>query len=89
MRCNCVILLAVALLPTAVRAQESYKIEVLAQGPPAALAGPIKEVLGAQGYRGVDLHAADIGRDDAGRAHSEPSSAPPDSDHSLTRARWS
>jgi len=54
MRCNRVILLAVALLPTAVVAQESYKIEGLDQGPPAALAGPIKEALGARGYRIVD-----------------------------------
>jgi hypothetical protein len=54
MRCNRVILLAVALLPTVVLAQESYKIEALKQGPPAALAAPIKEVLGVQGYRVVD-----------------------------------
>ena len=54
MHCNRVILLAVALLPTAVLAQESYKIEALDQGPPAALAGPIKEALGARGYRVVD-----------------------------------
>jgi hypothetical protein len=54
MRCNRVILLAVALLPTVVLALESYKIEALKQGPPAALAGPIKEVLGVQGYRVVD-----------------------------------
>jgi len=64
MRFNRVIVpvLAVALLPTAVRAQESYKIEVLKEGPPAALAGPIKDVLGAQGYRVVD---------DAGKAYAE------------------
>jgi hypothetical protein len=54
MRCNRVIMLAVALLPTAVLAQESYKIEVLKQGPPPALAGAIKEVVDAQGYRVVD-----------------------------------
>ena len=54
MRCNCVILLAVVLLPAAVLAQESYKIEVLKEGPPAALAGGIKETLSAQGYRVVD-----------------------------------
>ena len=41
------------------------------------------------GIGGVDLHAADIGRDDAGRGHVSPSSLPPESDHSLTRARWS
>ena len=57
-----VLALAVALLPTAVVAQESYKIEALKEGPPAALAGPIKEVLGAQGYRVVD---------DAGKAYAE------------------
>jgi hypothetical protein len=54
MRCNRVIMLAVTLLPTAVLAQESYKIEVLKQGPPAALAGAIKEVVDVQGYRVVD-----------------------------------
>jgi hypothetical protein len=54
MRCNRVIMLAVALLPTAVLAQESYKIEVLKEGPPAAVAGAIKDVVGAQGYRVVD-----------------------------------
>jgi hypothetical protein len=54
MRRNCMILLTVALLPTAVLAQESYKIEALEQGPPAGLAGPIKDVVGARGYRVVD-----------------------------------
>jgi len=54
MRCNRVILLAVALVPTAVLAQESYKIEVIKEGPPAALVGGIKEALGVQGYRVVD-----------------------------------
>jgi len=54
MRFNRVILLAATVLPTAVLAQESYKIEVLKEGPPAALAGPIKESLAAQGYRVVD-----------------------------------
>jgi hypothetical protein len=48
------ILLAVALLPTAARAQESYKIEAIKEGPPSALAGPIREALGSQGYRVVD-----------------------------------
>jgi len=54
MRCNRVLLLAVALVPTAVLAQDSYKIEVLKEGPPAALAGAIKDALGTQGYRVVD-----------------------------------
>jgi len=54
MRCHYVLLLAVACVPTAVLGQESYKIEVLKEGPPAALSGPIKEALGAQGYRVVD-----------------------------------
>jgi len=54
MRCNRVIVLAVALLPTSVLAQESYKIEPFKEGPPGALAGPIKEALGTQGYRVVD-----------------------------------
>jgi hypothetical protein len=45
---------ACVLLPTVVLAQESYKIEALKQEPPAALAGAIKEVLGAHGYRVVD-----------------------------------
>jgi hypothetical protein len=54
MRCFRLIVLAVVLLPTAVLAQESYKIEVLKEGPPAALAGEIKDVIGATGYRIVD-----------------------------------
>jgi hypothetical protein len=54
MRCNRVILLAVAILPTAVLAQESYKIETLKEGPPSALAPAIKESLAAQGYRVLD-----------------------------------
>ena len=48
------ILLAVALSPTVVRAQESYKVEVLKQAPPEALSGAIRGVLDAQGYRIVD-----------------------------------
>src|SRR5207253_9403245 len=54
MRCNRVIVLAALLLPTAVLGQESYKIEVLKEGPPAALAGPLKEALAGSGYRVVD-----------------------------------
>ena len=45
MRCNRVIVLAVVLLPAAVLGQESYKVEVLKEGPPAALAGEFKEAL--------------------------------------------
>jgi hypothetical protein len=54
MRCNRVIVLAVALLPTAVLAQESYKIEALDQGPPSSLSGAFKEALAEKGYRVVD-----------------------------------
>jgi len=55
MHLNRVILLAaLALLPTAGLAQESYKIEVLKEGPPSALPGAIKEVLAPQGYRVLD-----------------------------------
>ena len=48
------ILLAVALTPTVVRAQETYKVEVLKQAPPEAISGAIRGVLEAQGYRIVD-----------------------------------
>ena len=48
------ILLAVALTPTVVRAQESYKVEVLKEAPPEALSGAIRGALEAQGYRIVD-----------------------------------
>ncbi len=48
------ILLAFALTPTVVRAQESYKVEVLKQAPPEAISGAIRGVLEAQGYRIVD-----------------------------------
>jgi len=48
------ILLAVALTPAVVHAQESYKIEALKQAPPEALSGAIRGVLEAQGYRIVD-----------------------------------
>jgi hypothetical protein len=54
MRCNRLIVLAVVLLPAAVLGQESYKVEVLKEGPPAALAGEFKEVLSGSGYRVVD-----------------------------------
>ena len=54
MRCNCVIVLSVVLLPAAVLGQESYKVEVLKEGPPAALAGEFKEALSGSGYRVVD-----------------------------------
>lgn len=48
-----VILLLVALLPTAIRAQE-YTVEVLKEAPPAALSPAVKGVLEGQGYRAVD-----------------------------------
>lgn len=48
------ILLAVALTPTVVRAQESYKVEVLKQAPPEVLSGAVRGELDAQGYRIVD-----------------------------------
>jgi hypothetical protein len=48
------IVLAAALLPAAALAQESYKIEVIKEGPPAALAGVIKDALNTQGFRVVD-----------------------------------
>jgi hypothetical protein len=54
MRCFRLIALAVVLSPAAVLAQESYKIEVLKEGPPAALVGEIKDVIGATGYRVVN-----------------------------------
>jgi hypothetical protein len=46
--------LAIALTPLAAAAQESYKVEPLKEGPPSALAGPVKEALDAQGYRVLD-----------------------------------
>jgi hypothetical protein len=46
--------IVLVLLPAVVRAQESYKIEVLKEGPPAALAAEVKAVLGGTGYRVVD-----------------------------------
>jgi hypothetical protein len=54
MHCNRLIALAAVLLPAAARAQDSYKIEVLKEGPPAALAGEIKDVLSGTGFRVVD-----------------------------------
>ena len=54
MRFNFVTVLAVVLLPAAVLGQESYKVEVLKEGPPAALAGEFKEALSGSGYRVVD-----------------------------------
>jgi len=48
------ILLAVALTPTVVRAQDSYKVEVLKQAPPDAFSDAVRGVLDAQGYRIVD-----------------------------------
>jgi hypothetical protein len=54
MLCNRAIVLSVVLLPAAVLGQESYKVEVLKEGPPAALAGEFKGALGASGYRVID-----------------------------------
>lgn len=67
--------LAIALTATAARAQETYKVEVLKEGPPAALAAAVKGTLAPQGYRVVD---------DQGTTYAEfwlrkavPSSGPP------------
>jgi hypothetical protein len=54
MRPHHAILLAFALTPMNVWAQESYKVEVLKQAPPEELSGAIRGVLDAQGYRIVD-----------------------------------
>ena len=54
MRCNRVIVLSVVLLPAAVLGQESYKVEVLKEGPPGTPAGEFKEALDGSGYRVVD-----------------------------------
>ncbi|HEX8203220.1 MAG TPA: hypothetical protein VF590_22275, partial [Isosphaeraceae bacterium] len=45
---------AFALSATVARAQESYKVEVLKEGPPAALAAGIKGTLATSGYRVLD-----------------------------------
>jgi hypothetical protein len=62
MRWNRAFLIAAALIPTVVRAQESYKIEVFKEPPPASLAPAVKAVLNDQGYRLVD---------DQGKAYAE------------------
>ena len=54
MRWNRVLTLVVSLLPASVRAQESFKVEPLKEAPPAALAGPVKEALNAEGLRILD-----------------------------------
>jgi hypothetical protein len=54
MRCHPWIMLAAGLLPAAALAQESYRIEPLKEGPPAALASEIKDLLAPTGYRVVD-----------------------------------
>lgn len=54
MRWNRVLALIGFLLPASVQAQESFKVEPLKEAPPAALAGPIKETLNAEGIRVVD-----------------------------------
>jgi len=54
MRWNRVVVMVVALAPTCVRAQESYKVEALKEAPPAGLSDAIKAQLNGQGYRVVD-----------------------------------
>jgi len=54
MRWNRVVVMFVALAPTCVRAQDSYKVEVLKEAPPAALSSAIRGELNTQGYRVVD-----------------------------------
>ncbi|SIO59142.1 hypothetical protein SAMN05444166_5940 [Singulisphaera sp. GP187] len=54
MRWNRVLALVGLLLPVSVQAQELFKLEPLKEAPPAALAGPIKEALNAEGIRVVD-----------------------------------
>jgi len=53
MRWNRWVMMVVALAPMGLRAQE-YKLEVLKEGPPAALSSTVKGALGAQGYRVID-----------------------------------
>jgi len=48
------LLAAVLLTPAIGRAQESYKAAVLSEAPPAALSGPVRETLNAQGIRVLD-----------------------------------
>jgi hypothetical protein len=54
MRPNRAILLAVALSPIGVRAQDDYKVSALKEGAPSALASSIRESLETQGFRVVD-----------------------------------
>ena len=54
MRWNRLVGLIGLLFTTSGWAQESYKVEVLKEAPPASLAGAVKETLNAQGYRVVD-----------------------------------
>lgn len=54
MRWTLLIALAGLLAAPAAWAQESYKVEVLKEGPPAAVAAAIKGELAVQGYRVVD-----------------------------------
>jgi hypothetical protein len=46
--------LAIALPAAAARAQDSYKVEALKEGPPASLAAAVKGTLAASGYRVLD-----------------------------------
>jgi hypothetical protein len=54
MRLNPLFVATALLLPTGVLAQDSYKVEVLKEGPPASVAPAVKGELSAQGYRVVD-----------------------------------
>ncbi|WP_422926781.1 hypothetical protein [Singulisphaera sp. PoT] len=54
MHSNRWIVLAALLTTTSAFGQESFKVEVLKEAPPAALADAIKGTLNAQGYRVVD-----------------------------------
>jgi len=46
--------LLVLIAPVAALGQESYKVEVLKEAPPSALAGPVRDALSPEGYRIVD-----------------------------------
>jgi hypothetical protein len=70
------VLLSVAFVPTGVRAQEAYKIEVLKEAPPAALSAACKAVLNPEGYRisdGQGKPIADLWLRKAVRATGKPS----------------
>ena len=54
MRWNRVFLMIATLAPSGVLAQESYKVEVSKDVPPASVAPEVKALLGERGYRFVD-----------------------------------